>query len=386
MIAKKNLPKLAKITGLLSLTLLALACHSSTDKFSPTGTVDSLTNRYALGFRIVQTVDGYLAEVFNPWQQAHNVTIPYYLTRSNRASKPIKSVEIHIPVKKIVCLSSTHIAFVDALNETATICGVSGISNVYNASIIQRWQHDSLFEVGFENNINYEKIIKAAPDVVFAYGIGSEINGYIDKLQQLGIPVILVGEYLEQHPLARTEWLKFFALFFDKLDEANQIFAQIDSMYQLWRNRGSQYAIKPKVMMSLPWNGSWFISGANTYVAQLIADAGGQYLWNDLNNNISLPMDFETVFNRCRNADYWINMGQATSKKDMLNTDKRVALFKPFQNGNLYNNIARVRPQGGNDYWESGTVNPHRILADMVKILHPQEARHDSLYYYKKIN
>lgn len=378
--------RIAKLAVLLTLIFLGLSCHRSTSKLVYENTTDTVINKYARGFRIIQTNNGYMAEVFNPWQQAQNITIQYHLIRSNPAAKPSKNIEIHIPVKKIVCLSSTHIAFVDALHETATICGVSGISNVYNASIVQRWQHDSLFEAGFENNLNYEKIIKASPDVVFAYGIGSEINGYVDKLQQLGIPVILVGEYLEQHPLARTEWLKFFALFFDKLDVAFQFFAQIDSAYQSWKNVGSQYALKPKVMMSLPWNGSWYISGANTYVSQLITDAGGQYLWNDLNTNISLPMDFETVYNRCRNADYWINIGQASNKKDILNTDKRLALFRPFQNGNLYNNIARMRPQGGNDYWESGTVNPHRILADMVKILHPDDFKHDSLYYYKKIN
>lgn len=364
---------------------IAVSCNKASHRaFSP-GT-DTIENRYAKGFRIIQTNDGYIAEVFNPWQDAKNITMQYRLTRNRNSHDLDNRHYIMIPVKKIVCLSSTHIAFINALNENDAICGVSGINNVYNTNIVERWKQDSLFEAGYENNLNYEKIIGAAPDVVFAYGIGSEINGYVDKLQQLGIPVILVGEYLEQHPLARTEWLRFFALFFDKLTLADKIFSQTDSAYQYWKNKNSQYSYRPKVMTALPWNGSWYISGANTYVAQLIADAGGQYLWNDLNNNISTPMDIETVYKRCHDADYWINIGQATSKADIVHTDKRLSLFRPFQNGNLFNNIARVRPKGGNDYWESGTVLPHVILADLTKIFHPDDYPNDTLYFYRKLN
>lgn len=363
---------------------IAFSCNYSPDKTSPATIADTIVNRYAKGFRIIQTNNGYIAEVINPWQEAKNITLQYVLDR-NSDTIDARTLQIIIPVKKIVCLSSTHIAFVDALNESVSICGISGINNVYNPNIVERWKQDSLFEAGYENNLNYEKIISADPDVVFAYGIGSEINGYVDKLKELGIPVILVGEYLEQHPLARTEWIKFFAIFFDKLTIAEEIFSRTDSLYQYWKNKNNRYISRPKVMTALPWNGSWYVSGANTYIAQLITDAGGQYLWYDLNNNISTPMTMETVFERCQNADYWINIGQASSKTDIINTDKRLALFRPFQNGNLYNNIARLRPQGGNDYWESGTVLPHVILADITKILHPTDYPNEPLYFYQKL-
>lgn len=382
----RGLWRLITRLAILLTSYILISC-THLEKPSSFTSSDTLINRYAKGFRIIRTNDGYIAEVFNPWQQASNVTLQYHLKRNHEAkSSDLRAHSINIPVKKIVCLSSTHIAFVNALNESHTICGVSGINNVYDAAIVRRWKRDSLFEAGYENNLNYEKFIKAAPDVVFAYGIGSEINGYVDKLQQLGIPVILIGEYLEQHPLARTEWLKFFAIFFDKLDEAEQIFAHTDSLYQFWKAQANQYNDRPKVMMGLPWNGSWYVSGANTYVAQLVSDAGGKYLWDNLHNNISIPMDFETVFEQCQHADFWINIGQAMSKTDIINTDTRLALFSPFKNGNLFNNVARIRPQGGNDYWESGTVKPHLILADLVKILHPGGSFHnDSLYYYRKL-
>ncbi|MCX7987709.1 MAG: ABC transporter substrate-binding protein [Bacteroidales bacterium] len=370
------------------LFLLVNACTHTPSSYQSSTLTDTVSIRYAKGFRIIRTEYGFIAEVFNPWQQAQNITFKYKLTRKNTfdSSSHIRNtINIDIPVSKIVCLSSTHVGFVDVLGKTSTIKGISGINNVYNPAIIRSCEQGNIFEAGYENNLNYEKIIKTKPDVVFAYGIGSESSGYFVKLEELGIPVVLVGEYLEQHPLARTEWLKFFGVFFDQLELAEKIFRQTDSLYHFWQKKGQTYTFRPVVMTALPWNGNWYISGAKTYMAQLIKDAGGKYAWDDLQNNISIPIDIETVFQRCRNADYWINIGQATNKTEILNTDRRLSLFRPFQTGNLYNNIARVSHKGGNDYWESGAIKPHLILSDMVKIFHPGDSQSDSLYFFVKL-
>ncbi|NJO02358.1 MAG: hypothetical protein HC880_12310 [Bacteroidia bacterium] len=49
----------------------------------------------------------------------------------------------------------------------------------------------------------------------------------------------------------------------------------------------------------------------------------------------------------------------------------RFADFKAFQTGNLYNNNRRASNKGGNEYYLTGIVNPHLILADLVKIFTP---------------
>ena len=53
-------------------------------------------------------------------------------------------------------------------------------------------------------------------------------------------------------------------------------------------------------------------------------------------------------------------------------------------NHRVYNNTKRTTPNGGSDFWESGSVNADIVLADMIKLLH-KDAPTDSLYYYKRL-
>jgi iron complex transport system substrate-binding protein len=44
-----------------------------------------------------------------------------------------------------------------------------------------------------------------------------------------------------------------------------------------------------------------------------------------------------------------------------------------------------MSPGGGNDYWESGAINPQVILKDIASILHPELFENYDLVYYRKI-
>jgi iron complex transport system substrate-binding protein len=79
-----------------------------------------------------------------------------------------------------------------------------------------------------------------------------------------------------------------------------------------------------------------------------------------------------------------MNMGNFTSKKELLAADQRFQSFKVFNEGKLYNNTNRLSREGGNDFWESGTVNPHIILRDLIQIFHPGLIG-EGLVYYKEI-
>ena len=83
-------------------------------------------------------------------------------------------------------------------------------------------------------------------------------------------------------------------------------------------------------------------------------------------------------------ADFWINLGQITSKAELCATAPRFAGVDAVKFGRIYNNIKRTRGSGGSDFWESGAVRPDLILRDLVQILH-YEAPTDSLHYYKKL-
>jgi len=326
--------------------------------------------------------------VVNPWQKTSWTKFEYYLIR-NKDNKPDvedSSMVIYVPVKKIVLMSTTYIPMISALRVAESIKGVSGTNFIYDNEIRKMVSDGLIQDVGYEENLDKERIISIAPDLVVAYGVGSETAGYSNKLRELGIKVFFDADYLEETPLGRAEWIKMFGALYCLQDRADSIFENIESEYiNLKLYIGNKVDSKPEVMLGLPWQNAWYITPGNSYLSNLIDDAGGNYIWKDITADYAMPMNIENVFVKAENAEYWLNTGDASSLSQIYAIDRRYAFMQPVINGNVYNNNKRISPGGGNDYWESGTIKPHIILKDIASIIHPELFDGYELFYYKKL-
>ncbi len=389
------------IVALFSFLSIIISCNSrnepatSLNKNLSALTSDSVfsksTVQYAKGFEITYYDNYKEIKVYNPWQKADNVQYKYILI--NRFMQVPESLStdaqiIEVPVERIVCLSTTHIAFVDFINETNSIVGVAGTKFTNNKNVRKLINQGEIADVGYDKNLNYELLISLKPDIVMTYGVGSETANYINKLNELGIKVIINAEYLEQTPLAKAEWLKFVAAFYNKEKIANKQFSLIENEYNSLKFRlQSIDSIKPKptVLTNTPMNDIWYVPGGNSYVAKLINDAGGKYMWDNNKSRESIALSIEAVFEKAHDADVWINPGSANNIQDIVAVDERLKNFKAYKNNNIFNNNAIQNEFGSNDYWESGLINPHIILKDLIYIFHPEVLPEYQLVYYKKL-
>lgn len=293
---------------------------------------------------------------------------------------------IQIPVKKVVCMSTTHAAFISEIGKTETIIGLSGTNFIHNEKINNRIEKNLIIDVGYEENLNFEKLIKLKPDVIFIYEIGDETSMYINKLKELKFNVVNVAEFIETSPLARAEWIKFFAAFYDEIPKAENLFSQIESDYNNLKLEARKSNNIPTVITSIPMKNSWYVPGTKSYMYNIISDAGAKFIIDDNQEEGSLTMNFENVFEKSIEADYWINLELVSSKKDILAFDERLKEFKSFKNDKIYNYDLKVNKSGGNDYWEKGVVFPNLILKDLISIFHPEILKQDSLLFYRKLN
>ena len=326
--------------------------------------------------------------ISNPWQGAESVSMVYYLVRrGDEIPAGIDSSQvISVPVKKIICMSTTHISMICALHEEKTIAGVSGTRFIYSAGLRQLAEEGQISDVGYEANLNKELILKIDPDLIMIYGVGSESSGYVGKLRELGIKVMYNADYLETHPLGKAEWIKLFGALYCKESEADSIFAAESESYESLKNLvAERSSVRPGVLLGLPFKDTWFVSPGNSFVSRLISDAGGLYLWHDTKSSFSMPLALETVWMKAMQADFWLNIGTVNSGKEIIAVDRRLGELPCFRNGNMFNNNNRISPEGGNDFWESGAVHPHLILADIAAILHPELFAGHQLYYYHRI-
>lgn len=374
------------ILWILSKFFLFSACVENEQETS-SNNLSYIPNEFAKGFEINYSDNFKVLKVNKPWQNADNESFEYYLIpKTEEIPDSIKDkIIIRTPIESVVCLSTTHLGFIEKLNEHNSIIGLSGTYFVYDSIINSKIENKEIDEVGFEDNLNIEKIISLKPDVVFAYDITGSLSSKFEQLAQFGITVVYVGEYLETSPLGKAEWIKFFAEFFDKTEIAYQIFNETKTEYNEYIELIKEASSCPGVLVNIPFQGIWYLPGGESFMAKIIEDAGGNYLWKGKKQVESFSVSMEEIFSKNTEISSLINPGMSKSIDEILKTDSRLNNLNCIKNKRVYNNTKRVSKSGGNDFWESGTVNPHLILKDLAAIFHPEIFQQHEFYYYEKI-
>ncbi|MDC7136585.1 MULTISPECIES: ABC transporter substrate-binding protein [Bacteroides] len=370
-------------TFILFSLLFLTSCISNKKTSLEAFNQDIYTPEYAAGFKILgaTNVQSTLIQVFNPWQGSKEVEMSYFISRNGeQAPTGFTGPTIPAGAKRIVCMSSSYIAMLDALGQVNRIVAVSGIDYVSNPYILAH--KDSIKDMGPE--MNYELLLGLKPDIVLLYGIGDAQTAITDKLKELSIPYIYMGEYLEESPLGKAEWMVVLSELTDSREKGIEIFSEIPKRYLSLKALTESVGQCPTVMFNMPWNDSWVMPSTKSYMAQLVADAGAEYIYKENSSNSSTPIGLETAYGLIQKADYWINVGSATSLDELKTVNPKFADAKAVRERTVYNNNLRLTPTGGNDYWESAVVHPDMVLRDLIHIFHP-ELVPDSLYYYRHL-
>ena len=343
------------------------------------------TPTYATGFRIVgaEGKQSTIIRVTNPWQSANDVETMLFIARGGeKAPAGFRGQVLQGDAKRVVCMSSSHIAMLDAIGAVESVVGVSGKDFITNPYIVAH--RHSIADVGYDGNINFELLVAQRPDIVLLYGVTGACTMQ-SKLDELGISYIYIGEYVEEDPLGKTEWLIAIAEIVGCREQGIAYFSQVPQRYNHLQSMAAiATSPQPKVMLNTPYADSWFMPSTTSYLARLIADAGGDYIYKKNTSNHSLPIDLEEAALLTTEADIWLHVEGVSSLQDLHNQYPKFAKMPCVQRGEVYNCDQRRVTGGGNDYWESGVVQPDVVLRDLIKIFHP-ELISEELVYYRKI-
>jgi iron complex transport system substrate-binding protein len=327
-----------------------------------------------------------LITVLNPWRNA-DVQFRYVLVQCG--TPPPAEVGdaqvIEVPVKTIVTMSTTQLPHLNTLGLLDRLVGVDSFQYINTPAVVELIEADKLVEIGSGAEVNVELAIDLEPDLIMTYAVGSPDSDSHPKLIEAGLKVALNSEYMETSPLGRAEWIKFTGAFFNQEAAATQAYADLAERYAAMAALTRDVSERPTVFTGAPFRGTWYMPGGKSYVAQLLADAGADYLWAEDDSVGSQQLSFEEVFERAQGADFWLNTSSWQSLADALAADERFAQFAAFQTGNVFNNNARLNPNGGNDYWETGVTNPDLVLADLIRILHPELLPDHELFFYQQL-
>ena len=154
----------------------------------------------------------------------------------------------------------------------------------------------------------------------------------------------------------------------DSREKGIEIFSEIPKRYLSLKALTESVGQCPTVMFNTPWNDSWVMPSTKSYMAQLVADAGAEYIYKENSSNSSTSIGLETAYGLIQKADYWINVGSATSLDELKTVNPKFADAKAVRERTVYNNNLRLTPTGGNDYWESAVIRPDVVLRDLIHI------------------
>jgi len=343
-------------------------------------------NEYAKYFRVSGQGEKTRFEIIDNWSSSEDNTNSYtFVASTDNKSNVLKSTGIKYPVKRVVCMSTSHIAYMKALGLTNLIVGISGKQYISDKDVLSGIENGTIYDIGYEGSLNYELLLKLNPDVVFTYGIMGENNIYIDKIKELGIDVIALGDYLEDHPIGKLEYLKLFGSIFNCSQRADSIYNSIKSRYFSLKESVSAIAEKPKILLNAPWKEVWYIPGKLNYMSVLINDAGGELILSEDDASKSIAHNLEEVYQNAMIADFWLNPNNFTSLEELRKSNPLFKNIPSLKSGKVFNNNKRETLQGGSDFWETGVIEPDVILNDLINILHPEAVSKRELRYYRRL-
>ncbi len=375
-------------SGCMALALLPVSCVRSASTGAAQEVMALMTDtlyapQYAERFTITASPDSSarMISTRSPWQGAGDLTTSLLLlpagAQAPRGDKNVKALTGE--ARRIVCMSSTHVAMLDALGAADRIVGVSGLGYISTPGLAARKNPPA--DVGYDGNIDYEALAGARPDLVLLSAATgrSEMEG---KLDELGIPYMYVSDYTESSPLGKAEWMVALGEVIGTPGRGRAYIDSIAPLYYKWKMMAKD-AAPAKVLLNAPYADSWMLPPDESYMVRLLKDAGAVPVKSNP-ADAARPIDMEEAYRLAMEADVWLNPGQATDLASLRSMAPRLAAVPLMKDGRVFNNNRLAIPGGGNPYFERGVIQPDVVLADLLTILHPElNTGHEPVYYMR---
>lgn len=294
---------------------------------------------------------------------------------------------IEVPVESVVTLTTTNLPHFAELDAVDRLAGVGAGAYVATPAVRERIDAGDLDDYADgEGNADLERLLAAGPDLLVVDGFGETVLDDVSRYVDAGVPTAVNADFNERTLLGRAEWLKFTALFWNAEAAATAAYDEIAASYREIVDRAAAIEQRPAVLVNTPFEGTWFTPGGDSFLANAIADAGGDYVFADDDSPGSLQLDIETVLDAARDADVWLQAGSMHgSLADLEAQDARFAKFRAFTDGQVWAYDRQTTEGGGNAVFETAYTRADLFLADLAKILHPEEFADHELEFFGQV-
>ncbi|MEC4114557.1 ABC transporter substrate-binding protein [Myroides pelagicus] len=340
---------------------------------------------YAKGLKIQYFEDYSVVDITQPWAGSSK-SYRYVLHKkgSDIPESLEREVRIAVPVDNIIVTSTTHIPSIQLLGEEQSLVGFPGLDYISTPSVRELITEGKIVELGSNENMNFEKVVDLSPSVVVAFAMDQN-NKSLQAIERTGIPVLYNGDWVEQTPLGKAEWIKLFGALYDKREQAERMFTEIEQSYEESLKLVKNVLNTPTVLSGAMYQDVWYMPQGDSWAAVYFSDAVSDYLWKETVGTGSLALSFESVFSHAEQADFWINPGAFESLNEMKKANPHYANFKAFKEKRVYSFSLTKGASGGTVFYELGPTRPDIVLKDLIAIFHPELLPNYETVFYKQL-
>lgn len=369
------------ITFVFLLTLLS-ACGGRSKTSSALTAEKELPLHYAENLKLSQAEDYTIAHLRNPWDTTK--TLHTYILIDKEKNLPPdlpKGTLVRTPLSKAIVYSSVHCGLLKQIGALQSIGGICDLQYIKLPEIQEGCRQGSIIDAGNGMNPDIEKIIDLHPDAILLSPF--ENSGGYGRVEKLNIPIIECADYMETSALGRAEWMRFYGLLFGQPQKADSLFAEVEKNYNELKAMVAPLSFAPSVISELKNGSAWYVPGGKSTSARIYADAGANYVFAEDAHSGSVPLAFETVFDKGQDADYWlIKYNQATDKtyRELKQDFAPYAGFRAFKERRIYGCNTHHIP-----LYEDYPFHPDWLLKDLIKIFHPTLLEGYELKYFTNL-
>ena len=256
---------------------------------------------------------------------------------------PAGIVPLKQPVRNIYLAATAAMCLFDALDSLDSI-RLSGTKEDgwYIENARQAMQDGKVIYAGKYSEPDYELLLENRCSLAVESQMIGHASEVKDKLEELGIPVLIDLSSSEPHPLGRTEWIRFYSVLVNEEEKADALFRQ--QKEYLTDVLSAENTGKTAAFFHISSSGRVVVRKSGDYVSKMIELAGGKYVFDSIGDpeksTSTVTIDMETFFAGAKDADVIIYnstiAGEVNSIPELIMKSDLLAEFKAVKEGNVW--------------------------------------------------
>lgn len=301
--------------------------------------VDTMQLQFATEFSVSYYDGGY--KLLSLGDGSRYLTIPEGAAVPKGIAKDI--VPLQQPIENIYLAATAAMCLFDALDRLDAI-RLSGTQadGWYIDGARRAMESGQILYAGKYSEPDYERILGENCGLAVESTMIGHASDVKEKLEELGVPVLIDQASHEKHPLGRSEWIKLYGALLNAEERAEEVFSR-QAAY-LEEVSGGTSTGKTVAFFHISSSGYVVARKSGDYVSKMIELAGGQYVFSDLGDpdtsTSTVTVEMETFYATARDADYIIYNSAITgplhSLEELLAINPLLKDFKAVHNGNVW--------------------------------------------------